>query len=232
MEFEQFTASKNENVSNKDMENQIPKNPELPTETNEIPELSERKPEILKPDISYIENTSVSALFEQNRALDVKSLSNSESYNDANENKHGGLTEEEKAKVREESGWPDEIIDALGSMDEYEIYKKAGLQAIEINGKWCLVRPDIDLNQKDADGLTNRQRLERGLPPIAIDGKTVELHHIGQKPDSPLAELTTEEHRGVGNDSILHDKTKETEIDRNEFAKERREHWKARSIEN
>lgn len=51
---------------------------------------------------------------------------------------------------------------------------------------------------------------------------------IGQKPDSPLAELTMEEHRGAGNDTILHDKTKETEIDRNEFGKERREHWKDR----
>lgn len=37
---------------------------------------------------------------------------------------------------------------------------------------------------------------------------------------SPLAELTTQEHRGKGNDTILHDKQKETEIDRGEFAKE------------
>lgn len=56
------------------------------------------------------------------------------------------------------------------------------------------------------------------------------MHHIGQKPDSPLAELTTEEHRGAGNDTILHDKQKESEIDRNEFAKERKEHWKNRAM--
>ena len=59
-------------------------------------------------------------------------------------------------------------------------------------------------------------------------GEEIELHHIGQKPDNPLAELTLKEHRGIGNDGILHDKTKETEINRIEFAKERRDHWKGR----
>ena len=37
-----------------------------------------------------------------------------------------------------------------------------------------------------------------------------------------------EQHRGTGNDTILHDKSKESEIDRNEFGKERRDHWKDR----
>jgi hypothetical protein len=226
MSLEQISVSKNEISSDAEILTS-----ELPNEVSEYTETKNDSMEILKPDITYIENTKVTTLFEQNRVLDIKSLANSETNNDANEEKRNGLTEEEKAKVKEETGWPDEIIDALGSMEEYEIYKKAGLQAIEVNGKWCLIRPDIDMNQKDTDGLTNRQRMERGLPPITKDGKTVELHHIGQKPDSPLAELTTEEHRGVGNDTILHDKAKESEIDRNEFAKERREHWKSRTIE-
>ena len=70
--------------------------------------------------------------------------------------------------------------------------------------------------------------MQKGLPPI-VDGKSLELHHIGQKMDSPLAELKIEEHRGQGKDAILHDKTKETEIDRNEFKKERESHWKERA---
>ena len=37
-----------------------------------------------------------------------------------------------------------------------------------------------------------------------------------------------EQHRGTGNYTILHDKSKESEIDRNEFGKERRDHWKDR----
>ena len=119
----------------------------------------------------------------------------------------------------------------MGSMEEAEIYMKAGLQEVEINGKKCLIRSDIDMDQKDEDGISNRERMERGRPPITKDGDEVELHHIGQKPDSPLAELTTQEHRGTGKDTILHDKNKESEINRGEFAKERKEHWKSRSEE-
>lgn len=141
-----------------------------------------------------------------------------------------GLTEEQKQDIKNRTGWSDEIIDSIGSMEEAEIYIKAGLVEADINGKKCLIRSDIDMDQKDEDGITNRERMERGLPPITKNGDKVELHHIGQKPDSPLAELTTDEHRGVGNDTILHDKQKESEIDRNEFAKERREHWKNRAM--
>lgn len=73
--------------------------------------------------------------------------------------------------------------------------------------------------------------MEKGKPPLDKDGNPIELHHIGQKSDSPLAELTRDEHRGKGNDSILHDKTQDTEIDRKEFAKEKAEYWKSRAEE-
>lgn len=142
-----------------------------------------------------------------------------------------GLTPEEKEKIQEETGWPDEVVDQIGSMEEYEIYKNAGLQAQKIDGKWCLVRGDIDWNQVDEMGRTNRERADQGLSPINKDGKVIELHHIGQHADSPLAELTPEEHRGKGNDAILHDKSKETEIDRTVFAVERSNHWEARAYE-
>ena len=155
------------------------------------------------------------------------------SSSEGNEVKEGknGLTDEQKDKIREETGWPDEIIDAIGSIEEYEIYKDAGLETKEINGKFCLIRSDIDWGQKDAMGRTNKERAEQGLSPINKDGKIIELHHIGQHTDSPLAELTPEEHRGKGNDTILHDKTKESEIDRNAFGEERRAHWENRAEE-
>lgn len=149
-----------------------------------------------------------------------------ESIEDQNQSE--GLSEEEKEQIKKETGWSDEIIDAIGSMEEYEIYKNAGLVEAEIDGKKCLIRNDIDWNQKDAEGRTNRERASQGLPPCNKDGKTIELHHIGQHADSPLAELTPEEHRGKGNDSILHDKTRASEIDRQAFARERSEHWEAR----
>lgn len=40
-----------------------------------------------------------------------------------------------------------------------------------------------------------------------------------------MAELAQEEHRGKGNDAILHDKTKESEIDRQAFAGKGSDHW-------
>lgn len=150
--------------------------------------------------------------------------------NEENE-KREGLTDEEKAEIKKETGWSDEIINAIESMEEYEVYKEAGLVETEINGKKCLIRNDIDWDQKDAMGRTNRERAEQGLSPINKDGKVIELHHIGQHKDSPLAELTTEEHRGKGNDAILHNKDKESEIDRQEFARERSNHWQARTNE-
>lgn len=135
------------------------------------------------------------------------------------------INEEE---LQERTGWPDEVTNKINSMEEAQIYEKADLQDTVIDGKHCLIRTDIDLDQVDEDGISNRQRMERGRPPITKDGKEVELHHIGQKQDSPLAELTMEEHRGIGNDTILHDKTKESEINRIAFAKERKDHWKSR----
>ncbi|WP_253689874.1 HNH/ENDO VII family nuclease [Treponema denticola] len=162
------------------------------------------------------------------------SIENSEKnqYTDTSKevkNSHLGLTEDEKRELKEETGWSDEIIDSIGSKEEAEIYKKAGLKEAEINGKKCLIREDIDMNQKDELGRTNKERMENGQPPITKNGETVELHHIGQKADSPLAELTTQEHRGKGNDTILHDKQKESEIDRIAFSKERENHWEARA---
>jgi len=138
------------------------------------------------------------------------------------------LTDAQRTKIKEEKNWSDEIVNEINSMKEYEIYKDAKLIETEINGKKCLIKMDIDWQQKDAMGRTNESRIIQGLSPIGKNGKIIELHHIGQHSDSPLAELTPEEHRGKGNDTILHNKTKESEIDRQAFTIERNTHWEAR----
>lgn len=194
-------------------------------ETKEFLEL--KKSIAQEADIETARDSSLSSVLEENkekREVQDSRVNETDESNEGND----GLTDEQKERLREITGWSDEILDSIGSWDEAEIYMKAGLKEVEINGKKCLIREDIDLDQEDDDGITNREKMERGRPPITKDGEEVELHHIGQKQNSPLAELTMEQHRGVGNDTILHDKTKETEIDRNEFGKERREHWKNR----
>lgn len=148
------------------------------------------------------------------------------------------LTDEEKQKIKEETGWSDGIVNYVRSMKEYEIYKNAGLEEREINGKKCLTRSDIDLEQKNIikdknsqeKVITNRELMVKGYAPLDKNGKSIELHHIGQKSNSPFAELTKTEHIRNGNDTILHDKNKESEIDRvKRHQKEKREYWKARS---
>lgn len=116
------------------------------------------------------------------------------------------------------------------SSEEKEIYNKAEVEEKEVNERPCLVKKEIDYDAVDGKGDTNLERMEKGKPPL-IDDKPVELHHMGQKNDGPLVELTSEEHRGAGNDGILHDKNIESEINRTEFKKEREQHWKARAAE-
>lgn len=126
-------------------------------------------------------------------------------------------------------GFPLEVIDAIGSEAEAKIYEDAGLEHKEVNGKDALVRNDINYDQKDVFGDSNLERMKQGKPPLDQNGKPVELHHVGQKPDSTLAELTGSEHRSNGNDNVLHDKLKESEINRDDFGRERKEYWQARA---
>jgi len=141
------------------------------------------------------------------------------------------LSDEEIQSIKGETGWSDETVESFKSMNEAGIYKNANLQEAEINGRKCLVRSDIDWEQMDSMGRTNAERAKLDLSPINKNGETIELHHIGQKNDGPLAELTPEEHRSKENYSVLHDTTKESEIDRNKFSIERSEHWKLRANE-
>ena len=138
------------------------------------------------------------------------------------------LTEDTTKELRER-GFPEPVTDAIGSEQEAKIYCDAELECTTVNGKDALVRTDIDLERKDAFGDSNLERMEKGKSPLDHDGRPFELHHIGQTADAPLAELTRAQHMSGGNDTILHDKLKESEIDRSDFAKERANHWQARA---
>lgn len=116
----------------------------------------------------------------------------------------GGLTMSEVALIQKEAHYPVDIIAKFNSMEQYEICKSAGLTAKMINGKTALVRK-IDLNYVDeATGKTNLQLMKEGYAPLDSTGNKYQLHHIGQRNDSPLAVLTQAEHIGGGNKSIWH----------------------------
>lgn len=191
------------------------------------------------PDVSYIERTTRVSLLEQFsvKATETKAI-NETTTNEFKETKSEGLTEEEKQKIKEETGWSDEIIDNIKNMKQYEILKNAGLIEVDINGRKCLIKENMNLDYTDEDGISNRERMERGLAPLdSKTGKPIELHHLGQKADSPLVELTEEEHRtgeyedGKKNQSLWHDNAIESEVhgEGNNWDQERKAHWKARA---
>lgn len=138
---------------------------------------------------------------------------------------------EETKEVLGEEGYSDDVVDNIATEEEATIYQDAKLECQTVNGKDALINTEIDLQQTDALGDTNLERMEKGKAPLDANGKPIELHHVGQKADSPLAELTHAQHMEGGNNTILHDTSKESEIDRGAFAKEREAHWKARADE-
>lgn len=136
------------------------------------------------------------------------------------------------------------ILIHIASLRELDIYKKANLKEAIIGGRPALIRTDIDwsdysirrntwLRNKLADydrwaEYNNADLIGEGYPPRDYNGDPYELHHIGQRQDSPLAELTWAEHMGDGNNTILHQAGKESEIDREAFEQEKSAYWQAR----
>ena len=169
--------------------------------------------------------------YENSNDLKLATVSNKESLIAAKDVSREGLSKTTKLELKKDTNWSNSIIDNIRSSDEADIYKKANLECKNINGKDCLVRQDIDITRKDEFGRTNLERMQKGLAPLDKNGCPIDLHHIGQKSDSPLAELTIEEHRLGNNDLTLHDKTKETQIDRSKFRIEKENHWKSRAEE-
>lgn len=137
------------------------------------------------------------------------------------------LTDNERLKIFEESGWSKELISSFRWKEEVEVFKDQKLKEKQVDGRQVLQRGDIDPNFKDEQGITNKERMENGKAPI-VDGKPVELHHIGQKQDSPFAELTSSVHKE--NYRNLHDVPPQpSQIDRKSFAKEKADYWKKRA---
>lgn len=135
-----------------------------------------------------------------------------------------GLTMNQAATIQRETKWPLDVIKRIQSMDEYNVYKNANLNLYTTdlsNGTKLLLR-DVDWNYIDKDGLTNLQRIQKGLAPLDPEGHSYQLHHIGQNSDSPLALLTESEHQK--NYSILHNNSRSKNDP--DWDNKRKEIWK------
>ncbi|MCR4689491.1 MAG: HNH/ENDO VII family nuclease [Saccharofermentans sp.] len=135
----------------------------------------------------------------------------------------GGLTMDEAAIIQRESRFDPEIISRFRNVQEYEVYRDAGLISRPVGGRAALIR-DIDLDyvspNNNPEGLTNLQLMQSGRAPFDPTGARYELHHVGQSMDSPLAILTTAEHDMPG----LHIQ-QASQINRNAFNIERQNFW-------
>jgi len=135
----------------------------------------------------------------------------------------------EKNRINKQSKYSPEVNTNISTTDELKVYQGEDLEEDQINDRVVLKDNRIDLNLKDAKGRTNRERMKKGLAPLDEDGRPYNLHHIGQKADSPLAELKDNVHKK--NDAVLHDKNIPTEVHGGDinWDRERSNHWKERA---
>lgn len=183
--------------------------------------LSDLKETVPKKDVS-------SSSFNPKQRLEVNNEASAK-LNDIAHYEKTPLGQSDKQDLRSETGWSKNIVDNMRWKEEASVYKDSNLVEKDVNGRPCFQRTDIDYDAKDEFGKTNKERMLDGKAPLA-DGKPVELHHIGQRQDSPLAELTFNEHKS--NFSSLHEvPPQSSQIDRVEFRKEKAEYWRMRGEE-
>lgn len=148
-----------------------------------------------------------------------------------------------------EYGWSNNVVTFIRNEAECKIYKDAGLIEGEVGGNTALMNPTIGWEQmnpvmrytaeefntlffrqlpidfESIKGLaeTNRERALQGYAPLDNEGHAIELHHVGQKVNSPLAELTSSQHDLPG----LHDNTIKSEVHtaQNDWSSQKKQYW-------
>lgn len=184
------------------------------------------------------EKTDDIEFYPENEGKTTEKDEDLENKDEEPENKEGtdGVDSEVRAEIEEKSEYSSEVNDHISSVDELEVYQKAGLKEETVDGRTCLVREDLDYDYVNPkSGLTNKQLMEKGRAPYdAETGERIELHHIGQDPDAPLAELTENSEHGEYT-SVLHKSEEESwrkdDPQRNTYYNnvERPNHWIERS---
>jgi hypothetical protein len=132
--------------------------------------------------------------------------------------------------ISEFSPYSDGINLYISTIDELTVYTQNDLQESYSNAleRPCL-KANIDPERTDAMGRSNVERTAVGLAPVDENGDAFNLHHIGQKHNSPLAELPDRIHKEC--DALLHDKTIATEVhgEDSNWNAIRAKYWKERS---
>lgn len=112
-------------------------------------------------------------------------------------------TETSHANITKNSDFTQHINCYIHSVKELRFYQQFKLRETVVTRPSLIL--DIDLNYCTPTSETNAQRLSQGLAPYdPVTGCVIDLHHIGQRYDSPFAELPHCVHNAPGISSVLH----------------------------
>lgn len=98
---------------------------------------------------------------------------------------------QQQALIERDSPYSAEINGAIANYEEFRIYYDLHLREAMVTRRALIKELDLDL-WVSCEGCTNRELMLKGLAPYAYDAEDgkLELHHIGQDPNGPFAELT------------------------------------------
>jgi len=118
----------------------------------------------------------------------------------------------------------------LSTVDASSINKKFWTKKTEFSGNNVYQRNDlIDPNRLNADGVSNLQLMKNGNAPYGPDGNRINLHHMLQTQDGPIAEVTQTFH--TTNKKVIHinPNTIPSGINRSQFDTWRGKYWENRA---
>lgn len=114
------------------------------------------------------------------------------------------------------------------SKEELDYYVNARYIEVEWNGHRALIK-DVDPNYTTRDGVSNRERMRKGKPPVVPeenkDDKIFEIHHLGQK-DEVFVTLESYIHRSKGYTNIFHASAPSEDLHTSVFEVEKVAFWK------
>ena len=130
--------------------------------------------------------------------------------------------------IRERRLFSDKVRPFIRTAEEAWYYERNSYHEVAWNIRSALI---IDVNPEYKNrktGETNRERMLRGDPPYVPGSETdvFQLHHIGQKPESPFAIIPQSEHNKEGNKAIFHPgKACAVDLHGQEFAEQKAMFW-------
>ena len=90
-------------------------------------------------------------------------------------------------QIIESSHYSETVTKSIRTPEELNLYTGWDLKESVVGDKTALTSKEINPDQLDGMGRTNKERVERGMAPLDSNGESYNLHHIGQSKDSPLA---------------------------------------------